>query len=644
MNSDNYEFSKSSAPQSVSAYSAYSDKQWNYINDISGGVYANNSGLTLVQWDLTSIYNSAGFSDASDLYLAVPIVMCAATGSSTGGITTAPAAGYSLCTLKSNYQHLIHQLEIVCNGKTVEQMQPFISVVKHFQLLSQMSATDLKSNSITLGLSEVLDNEKSVQWSTQASAATPGGLGLCNNKAFLQSSTFSLTNSNAVPAGGAAIGAVNIGGTIGFASTENQLYLNSKQNGGTINGAIQKRISRIVDASKSNGGSYNNVFGINNTGAAVTPCILTSAQLVNEIKPYYIVSNNIMTWYDVGLIPLKYMSDFLDKLGLVKKLDLVIRAYFNTGSIQVPISSTAVANAVSSVGTDTFYGLATGSTFANTCPMTVNLLADTTTNGGFYYNATAASSTSYIAAGLFISKIPSTSIGTSNINFATNSTNHAMAACRCYYSQVKLDPSRALSYVQENRQKQVVYESVLFNQYTNITPGQAFSQLVQSGIKNPVAVVIVPFISSTCGVGTNNSIASGIPLGITQYGNPFDTSPSTYAPISLTNLSVTLGGVNVLNTSYNYTYENFLEQIVIAETLTSSDIGINLGLVTQSWWEMNRVYYIDLARSREADKSMPRNLNISFNNNTAIPIDIMVFTLYLDRVVIDIETGLLEKK
>jgi len=79
MNSDNYEFSKSSAPQSVSAYSAYTDKQWSYINDINSGVYANNSGLSLVQWDLTSIYNSAGFSDASDLFLAVPIVMCAAT-------------------------------------------------------------------------------------------------------------------------------------------------------------------------------------------------------------------------------------------------------------------------------------------------------------------------------------------------------------------------------------------------------------------------------------------------------------------------------------------------------------------------------------------------------------------------------------
>ena len=34
MNSDNYEFSKSSAPQSVGDYSAYTNKQWNSLNDL----------------------------------------------------------------------------------------------------------------------------------------------------------------------------------------------------------------------------------------------------------------------------------------------------------------------------------------------------------------------------------------------------------------------------------------------------------------------------------------------------------------------------------------------------------------------------------------------------------------------------------
>lgn len=603
MNSDNYEFSKSSAPQSTSAYSPYVDKQWNYINDINSGVYSNNSGLTLVQWDLTSIYNSAGFSDASDLYLAVPVVMNAAFSASAAGsaiIPPATAAGYSLLSMKSNYQHLIHQIEITCNGKVCEQMQPFISVVKNFQLLSTMSATDLKSMSVSLGMSDTLDNERSVVWDTVPAAAgtAQGGVGLCNNKAF---------------------------GLV--ASTEQQLFQNTQQNSGTVNGAIQKRISRFVDASKDNGASFNGIYG-KNTDANSPIAIMSATQLTQEYKPYYTVTDTgIMTWYDVGLIPLKYISDFIDKLGLVKKLDLVLRCYFNTGSLAVPVLDANLAT--------TSYGKFINSTFSNTCPFTVNYLSGTNGNGGL------PALTTQISAGLFIGRTPTTSVAPAGINLGSGGSSHSMPACRCYYSQVKLDPSRALSYVQENADKQVVYEQVLFNQYSSIRGGSTFSQLVQSGIKNPTSVLIIPFISTTC--SDRNGGAGASELGFSQYGNCFDTSPSTYAPISLNNLQVTLGGVNILNTNLNYTFENFLSQVVNAESLTSSDIGIATGLITQSWWEMNRVYFVDLTRGRAADKEMPRNLNISFSNNTNIPIDIMVFTTYLDKVVINIETGQLRK-
>jgi hypothetical protein len=604
MNSDNYEFSKSSMPQSTSAYSAYTDKQFNYINDINSGVYSNNSGLSLVTWDLTSIYNSAGFSDASDLYLAIPIVMCAACSSASQTVA-APTAGHGLVSLKSNYQHLIHQLEIVCNGKVCEQMQPFISVAKNFLLLSTMSATDLKSINVSLGVADTLDNERSVQWNTVAGTAAPGGVGLTNNRAFVSAAT---------------------------ASSESPLFLSTAQNKGTTNSSIQRRNSRIVDTTKTSANSFNKIYG-SNGGGATQPFIMSGQQLRQDLKPYYTVYGNVMTWYDVGLIPLKYISDFIDKLGLVKKLDLVIRAYFNTGTLAVPTTVTAT-------GTDTFYGAFTSSTFSNTCPITVNLLADTTANGGLMYSATAADTTTYISAGLFLAKPPTTSIGAASVNLALGVDNHPIPACRCYYSQVKLDPARALSYVQENIEKQIVYEQVLFNQYTNIGAGNAFSQLIQSGIKNPVSVLIIPFIAST----TNTRVdGAGSALGFSQYASPFDTSPSSFSPCSITNLQVTLGGVNILNSSLNYTYENFLSQVVNAESLTSSDIGVSTGIITQAWWESNRVYFVDLVRGRSADKEMARNLNISFNNNSLISIDLMVFTIYLDRVVINIETGQLRK-
>ena len=148
-------------------------------------------------------------------------------------------------------------------------------------------------------------------------------------------------------------------------------------------------------------------------------------------------------------------------------------------------------------------------------------------------------------------------------------------------------------------------------------------------MKNPIGLLIVPFISN---------VTSGITWN--QYASPWDTSPATYAPLSLTNLNVNLGNANVLASSYNYTYEMFLQQIVGAESLTSSDIGVNVGLVSDSWWQLNRTYYIDLARARSADKDSLRSITLSFTNNNQVAVDLMVFTIFLDKVTMNIETGI----
>ena len=224
-----------------------------------------------------------------------------------------------------------------------------------------------------------------------------------------------------------------------------------------------------------------------------------------------------------------------------------------------------------------------------------------------------------------------------------------MSAVRCYYSIVKLDPERESNYINLNQNKHIVYENFLFNQYSNITASGTFSQLVQSGIKNHIGIVIIPLISSSnsfsavAGTGGTDGTFPSTPLAFFQYASPYDTCPATYAPISLTNLQVSLGGTNVKNTSMYYTYENFLEQIMLAESLTSSDIGISCGLISQNWWEMNRVYYVNLSRGEEADKATSRNLNISFTNNSSVAIDCLVFTLYADRFILNVSTGQVKK-
>ncbi len=49
----------------------------------------------------------------------------------------------NLLSLKNNFIHLIHQADLSINGKTAEDVQPFIKIPKHFQMLSEMSWGDL---------------------------------------------------------------------------------------------------------------------------------------------------------------------------------------------------------------------------------------------------------------------------------------------------------------------------------------------------------------------------------------------------------------------------------------------------------------------------------------------------------------------
>ena len=96
-------------------------------------------------------------------------------------------------------------------------------------------------------------------------------------------------------------------------------------------------------------------------------------------------------------------------------------------------------------------------------------------------------------------------------------------------------------------------------------------------ILNPTAVLICPFISATTGTKSG--------FGDFQWKSPFDTCPATLAPLSLINLQVAVCSQNVLNSTLNMTYEFFLQQVNLAEHLTSSDFGVSTALISQGYWE-----------------------------------------------------------
>lgn len=585
---DNYEFSKSCMSQAPNKYTPYSKKEWNYLNDINSGVYTNAS-LSLVQFDLTSIFNSSRFTDTADLFLVLPIVFQAAFSSGTATIAPGTVLPASIISKLTNNANLIHQCDIVANGKVLEQVQPYINKYVEFKMLSEMSVTDLKTIGPSLGFSDNVDNPFSVQWNNVTSAtASYSGNGVCNNR-------FATAKASM--------------------GTQYTTSLNpSYQNVNLVNSAISQRVSQTVDATQTAVNILSpNIYGTSGTAGAF---LMTPTQLANEFKPYYTVLNNFMVFYDACVIRLKDVYDSMANCGLTKRFDATLRVYVNTGTINSSVTSPNTTT----VG---YYSSLSSSTFTNTCPLTINWLPDTNANGGIPLTTTN------IVAGCYIARPPTTNIA--GINMASSGASHPMSSCRCYYSSIELKKSEEIRYIEENRNKKVVYRSVISNMYTAIPSGGSWSQLVQSGITNPCGLLIMPFVDGT--VASTGGFGPG--------GSPFDTN--VCHPLSITNLQVSVGGVNQLANTLFYTYENFLEQVNVFESLTSSDLGIGVGLISKDFWEINRTYYVNIGRGQPADMLTPRNINVSFTNNSNVSIQVLIFVIYLDECEIDVETGIIKK-
>jgi hypothetical protein len=61
------------------------------------------------------------------------------------------------------------------------------------------------------------------------------------------------------------------------------------------------------------------------------------------------------------------------------------------------------------------------------------------------------------------------------------------------------------------------------------------------------------------------------------------------------------------------------------------------------YWEASKWYFVNVERGNIADKLQPRNINVSFTNNSNVAIDVIIFTFYSDQIVIDVETGIVNK-
>lgn len=375
-------------------------------------------------------------------------------------------------------------------------------------------------------------------------------------------------------------------------------------NTGCTNDRLTKTIQRI---------GFNTA-----TGNANNFDLLTSQtqQDTEGRASFRILATNYGVYYDTAIIRIKDLLDSFNNMPLTRKMQGALRIYFNTGSCSV---KNATAGGL--IGPLSTAFSQASSTFSTTCPFTINQSAQVV--------STAATAFTDINAGLFIARAPTTSLA-NGINLGASGAVHpTLNGVRLYYSQVELKPQRALEYVSANRAKKITYNSYLTTVINNINASSSYSSIIQSGITNIKGVVIVPLISSSV-------------LTYNQYVSPVDTCPGTFAPLSLNQVNLQIGGTNVLNIPLYYSFETFAEQIVSWENIIT-DFSLPVGLMSADYWQNNRVYYIDASRQGLADQNTPRNVVLQFTNNNLVAIDLLVFTIRGEEFTLDVETGAISK-
>jgi len=659
--SDIFQFEKSCSVQGVDLQTPFSDKSFQYVADLNSGSYSFNSGLTLVNFDMSSINGGAqSCVNMSEAFIALPITIATAFTDSAGATLDPLENAWASTGLKSGgYINLVHGLDLSVDGKTLEQFVPDLQNYVKFKLLSEMSNDDLRTIGPSLGMGDTLDNWESMVWTPSAvntpsgsatNALTPVTLanGISNNAPFplnipvvtvatsaATSDDDTLTFTSSTVISSVAVGqyvtgsgipvntyvvsisgaTVNISTNVTVVSGADISFFSSNfgdsgyvttQRSGTYNKGYYSRLKKLPVANKTAAAGYHNIVGSSG-------CINSATNLANQFRGYYTVQNKVCYWYDVAIIRCCDILDSIKQMPITKRWNSQMRLYFNTGYVVSNISNGGLL--VSS---------GSSNTFSNSCPIMQSALQ-------IYPNG-AKNMTSAI----FIGNPQTTAIstqGSTTLNLSGNS--HFLNQARLYYPLLTLKPEKLEMYISSNRSKKVCFTSVLNNTFTNIASGTTSSYLVQAGISNCRSIIIIPTISST----VHGLTGSNLVTSFSQAISPYD--PTGWSPVSLTNLNVALGGKNVLANVMSYSFEEFLTQVNLYERINPAEMGISCGLFDENWWLHNRVYYINLERCNISDQMTPRQLTLTFTNNSNVTIDINVFTEYYRECTIDVETSLI---
>lgn len=236
----------------------------------------------------------------------------------------------------------------------------------------------------------------------------------------------------------------------------------------------------------------------------------------------------------------------------------------------------------------------------------------------------------------------SVEVGKSNTTHGPVVSNHQNAshqesACRIYAPAIEMEPSKALSYLQNFRDQPVVYNDLISFFLLGQGPGVSFNFQMANGVSNAKRLIIIPFYR-TRDNNVVNSDAAYVPF---QPSSPFDSSPATTAPgAHISNFNILLSNQNMFPRNIEYGFEHFISEISECNAINGGlDTGLTSGLIDYDMWQNNYHYYIvDLSRRLNGD-STPKSITMIGKNDTLFDVDYYIFCEYERQFSLNVETG-----
>jgi hypothetical protein len=544
-------------------------KDWlNILDNMNGNYQANQSII-----DTSQLTNSNKWMSYREAYLTVPMLL-------SGWLSTTAAKApldYSI-GLKNWFGSIIHSITVEYNGTTIIQQTPFINMWNSFKLLTSFSYQDVLSQGSTIGFYP----DDPLSWKFNSTASV-NGIGFSNNK-IKEDKYFSLSNS---------------------------LEVNDYN---TINYGLFNRIRNIAFRPENIKGGSTILVSTGLTQDLTSQ--LWKSQLVkragNTTTDYASIQYSIL-----GVIHLKHLCDFFDKLPLLKGAFMKITMNLNN-------SSATITCAPDGAGAPDLMTVAAGGVnvpVGGILPFMVPSTDSTTST--LWLNNVDVSYTVNLSIG-------DKMIGSVAPNGANIGTGKVGQNILLNIPAYTFNPTFEEAYLSSSP-KIVKYTDVY--QYTvNVPSAGNINTLITNGIANIKSVLVIPFYASS---------SNGTPFS--QYRSPFDSAGAgtTGACIELNNFQIQVSGQNAIYNTQRYSYEAFINQLY-GENAVNGGLtdGLTSGLIDYLGWQnAYHYYYVNVERMLPVEKSVPKSIQLIANNINGKALELMVFVEYENEMRFDLYTG-----